>query len=334
MKVARLWLLLLALGFGQSLTSRAEIRFCRYELTTQSGDPAYSGVLTNLNPRGPTYEVEKDTAARTMRVAKLQNGKRISEIRYQFSGDEKLPNVYEQYKAGEHTGTVNLQRSENGSIKREDFRSIQGEITRYTEYVRKPGKVEMTEYSAEGALKWKHRLFFSERGFLVRQISFPASGTQSLEIELDEATGQKKSATQFKADKIVNDTVKYTYDGDGNLERADAYNASGEWRSTQEYSGNLLSKRVYRDTGSIKKEISFIYDAKEQLKASAISINSRVVCTLTYDRLPDGTAKRTLAKDPDGNLWAEYPSEVREVDRQGQPVAGTAATIYKKDPWW
>jgi hypothetical protein len=60
-----------------------------------------------------------------------------------------------------------------------------------------------------------------------------------------------------------------------------------------------------------------------------------LVCRFTYDRLADGTTKRTVAFGPDGAVWAEYPDmEVVDVRQNGHPINGRPAIINKAGNWY
>ena len=77
------------------------------------------------------------------------------------------------------------------------------------------------------------------------------------------------------------------------------------------------------------------YNDKRWLEETKIYINDRYRCSLVYDRMPDGTVKRTLANGPDGELWAEYPDlSVTDVERDGQNIGGKSAILHKKGNWW
>jgi hypothetical protein len=78
------------------------------------------------------------------------------------------------------------------------------------------------------------------------------------------------------------------------------------------------------------------YDNNRRAKSAVYYYNDQLICTFTYDRLPTGQVKRTLAHAPDGTLAAEYPDIfVDKVDRLGRPLDhADVGTIYRKGKWW
>jgi hypothetical protein len=320
-----------------AVSAQAETHSFRYSLSTKSGEPKYSDELpAGKGETGCRYDVEVDVQGRTTQVATIQDGQKISKVVYHFPKNEKLPDGYDNFEAGERTGTVQIQRNENGYRKRVDYKTTQGTLTGYTLYFYHPDNVEAFNYSPEGVEKERDTLFYSDRGLLVRyRYYLNGNSGSSFEYEVDENTGFNKSGKQFEGTRILN-TKKFTYDADGNLTRRDGYGSTGDWYVAVEFSKGLATKKIYKgNNGQAGKEIQYSYDKKRWGTECKIYYNNRLICTLIYDRLPDGTVKRTLAKGPNGDLWAEYPNAgVMDIDSTGQAVGQTNAIIYKTGAWW
>jgi hypothetical protein len=109
------------------------------------------------------------------------------------------------------------------------------------------------------------------------------------------------------------------------------FDPAGHWFAAAELVSGLTTKRLYDSS----KELRYSYDERRRVKETMLLYNDMLVCRFTYDRLADGTAKRTLAFGPDGALWAEYPDmEVVDVRQNGHPINGRPAIINRAGNWY
>ena len=123
----------------------------------------------------------------------------------------------------------------------------------------------------------------------------------------------------------------FNYDDDGDLIRQDLFDPAGNWFASAELVNGLTRKRRYDSS----KELRYSYDERRRVKETTLFYRDMLVCRFTYDRLADGTAKRTLAFGPDGALWAEYPDmEILDVRQDGRPINGRPAIIHKTGNWF
>ena len=284
--------------FAQS-TPSSTIRSYRYELSTRSQESKFANEISpTVRVGGTRYEVESDTQGRTTRVAVIRNGQKLSERFYRFATSAKLPSEYERFVGGEKTGLVRIQRDEAGSRIREDYFTVDGTLTRYEVYSYSPDHVEDTHYAAEGKKTRYDVLYYSAKDALIRDVYYHGSPDplNYVDIELDPDTGLRKSQQGFKDGKL-SDTSSYTYNADDDLVRDDFYNPNHKWYSADEFNDGLRTRRIYQVWGATR-ELQYTYDKKRWLQESALSYKGVFVCRFVYDRLPDGTAKRTSALGP------------------------------------
>jgi hypothetical protein len=162
--------------------------------------------------------------------------------------------------------------------------------------------------------------------------SNPDDKTDHADTEYDEKTGHILKAKQVG--KISN-TQSFTYNADGDFTRQDGYNQSGKLYVSVEFVDRLQTRRTYKSGDTVTKEIRCSYDEQRRPKESKVSFKGRYICRLTYDRLPDGTTKKTSAFGPNGDLWAEYlDQEVIDIERDGSPISGKPVKLYKTGNWW
>jgi len=320
--------------FAQAIPS-STVHTYRYELLTRSQESKFANETSPAaGAVGKLYEVETDAQGRTTRVAVIRNGQRLSEVSYRFASGAKLPTGYEIFVGGEETGVVRIQRDEAGNRIREDYLTVNGTLTRYEIYFYSPDHVEDTHYTAEGKETRCDFLYYSANDILTRDVYYHGSPDplNYVDVEFDPDTGLRKSRHGFKDGKL-SETGSYTYDAADDPVRDDFYSGSHKWYSADEFKDGLRTRRIYQVWGATR-ELQYAYDEKRWLKESSLYYKENFVCRLVYDRLPDGTVKRTRALGPNGELWAEYPDmEISDVKINGEALTGESV-IHKTGNWW
>jgi hypothetical protein len=335
------------IGFGVVLLSslwsaqaQTNVSLYRYQISLRSGDFEYrDSIPAVVPPSGPYYKVETDRQGRIVRQTSMRSGKELATTQYDYQGAGKLYFRSEKFINGEQTGIEQVQRSASGIIVRRDDQTAQGVLTSYTviKEASDPSEMEFYTYDASGKCVTHEKDAFDPNGVTIKAFTYPSptSDAAHSEIEVDEHTGLVQSIQQFKGGKL-DVSSKFTYGADGDILRRDGYRAdNGKWYVGHEYSDGLESKVLYKYSDGSSKEVRFTYDEKRQNSKSEVYANDKPICTLTYDRLPDGTVKRTLATGPDGALLAEYPAPlVWEVQRSGQAIGRTDGILHKTGDWW
>jgi YD repeat-containing protein len=324
--------LLLAFALAYSLSGAAEIKTYRYSLGQWSGDPLYAGETTSAS-RGPRYRVEYDAQGRILRSTTLQDGNATSEVRYKYTGNERFANQFENYTAGELRGTGHITRNEKGERTRSEFRTLEGKITSYSTRSYGSSGVESISYTAAGKKGDRYFYTYSPKGLLVRTRWYPSDETY-YDTEVDEATGLAKSRRKYDQNRLESSNA-YAYDADGNRIRDDVYDRDGKWYGAREYQNGLKTVERYRFESGETHETRINYDEKRWVNQAKFSVNGKLVCTFTYDRLPNGAVSRTLAVGPNGELLAEYPDlYLDKVRKNGMPIDKDIGIIHKKGEWW
>ena len=320
--------------------AQTTVNLYRYQISLRSGDFEYrDGIPAVVPPSGPYYKVETDRQGRIVRQTSMRSGRELATTEYDYQGAGKLHFRSEKFINGEQTGIEQVQRSASGIIVRRDDQTVQAVLTSYTviKEASDPSEMEFYSYDASGKCVTHEKDAFDPNGVLIKVVTYPSPTSDAAysEIEVDEHTGLVQSIKQFKGGKL-NVWSKFTYAADGDVLRRDGYRAEdGKWYVGHEYSDGLESKVLYKYSDGSSKEVRFTYDDKRQNSKSEVYANDKPICTLTYDRLPDGTVKRTLATGPDGALLAEYPAPlVWEVQRSGQAIGRTDGILHKPGDWW
>jgi hypothetical protein len=315
------------------------VRNYRYKLTNRSQEQQFAAeILSTLPLKQTHYEVETDAQGRIARVAEVRGGDKLSEMRYSFEGDAKLPNGFESYEAGEKTGVVRIVRNEAGNRVREDHMLLGGTVAERVEYSYSPDHVEQDSYTVEGTKSEYSILSYSPKNTLIQSVKYysPFDPGRRTEWDYDDATGLTKSRQQFINGKITVE-ISYTYNADGILVRTDAYKTNHVWFAADEFTDELRTKRIYKDERGTKEMRLTYDDEKRWLTETTLTFNGAFVCKFVYERFPNGTVKWTNALGPNDELWAEYPNyEVFDVKRNGESTETTlpGTVIHKTGNWW
>ena len=326
-----LFLALIAPIYPSVASGQAGIHYYRYELLARSQESQYVAEV----PPGATgrhHEVEADAQGRITRNAVVRDGKKVSQRVYTFAADANAAVEYDTFTGSEKTGRVKIQRNAGGERTREDYFTVGGAATGYTLYAYRAESVEATSYTVEGKKRAVNVSLYSPKGILIRAINYSNPDDQGFYVDsdFDDRTGLRKGSTQFEDGNLSNSGL-FNYDDDGDLIRQDIFDPAGHWFAAAELVNGLTTKRLYDSS----KELRYSYDERRRVKETTLFYNEMLVCRFTYDRLSDGTAKRTLAYGPDGALWAEYPDmEVVDVRQNGHPINGRPAIINKTGLWY
>lgn len=323
-----------------SQKSPTTVRLYRYSLTTRIGDNQYLDEIQGSTPpaAGPSFRVTRDRLGRVTQTQDLRDGKPVTTWKYHYTGLSKWFDGYEDWEGGELIGTTKVTRDANNVIVRYDHFTAQGDPTTHTAIQDLGDKMEQDSlvYGVDNKPTTHSHLWFSPSGYLIRQMNYmsPASDANYVDIQFEEHTGHTISSKQVENGKLIN-TKKDTWEADGDLSRVDVYDESGVWYSADEFADGLHTRRLYKFTTGGTKEVRYSYDSRRWLTKSVVYHNDQLICTLTYDRLPDGSIKRTLATAPDGTLMAEYPPPmVTDVGIDGQSPGRTDAILHKSGDWW
>jgi hypothetical protein len=339
---ARLLALLVAGGTICGATASAAqaqttVKLYRYAVLTDTDDTDYRSEITpGATPKGGYFKVERDTVGRILRVTGLRNGQETNVTTYHYIGRNWASDSSETFEYGEKTQISLYQRDPQGHITREDDETADGKLTGYSLLTWTPSHADVLGYDPSNRLIRHYSMDFSPAGVHVHRITYssPTSTASYVERETDEHTGLSVSARQFSDGKLDN-TRKFTYDGNGDETRMDIYGPDGVWYAASEYTDSLLSRKLYKMSNGVSWELDYSYDGKKWLKQTDIVVAGKPLCKLTYDMESDGTVKRTLAIGTDGTLWAEYPAPiVRDIQQNGQPPGRTDGILHKTGNWW
>ena len=325
------WLAFVASVSPSVASAQAGVHYYRYELLTRSQESRYVTEV-QAGVSGRHHAVETDAQGRITRDAVIRDGKRVSERVYSFVSDAKTPSEYDTFTGSEKTGHVTIQRNASGERTREDYFTVGGAPTGYTLYCYGADSVEAISYTNDGKKRAVNVSFYSPQELLTRSINYSNPDDRSFHVDsdFDDRTGLRKGTTQFEGGSLSNSGL-FNYDDDGDLVRQDIFDPAGHWFAAAELVDGLTTKRLYDSS----KELRYNYDDRRRVKETTLFYNEMLVCRFTYERLPDGTATRTLAFGPDGALWAEYPDmEVVDVRQNGHPINGRPAIINKTGNWY
>lgn len=317
--------------------ARAATEYFRYSVSTyEPGPPKYTGKLSSMKTKGQVYAVDRDARGRITSVAVYRDGKKLTESIYTYTGAAKLSSGYKFYRAGSLEESGVYKRDASGQVSRADYYTAQGALTGYWVGTHVPGEIDGTSYSDKGVVTSHSQSFYNPKGVLVREKYYEtADNSVYYETQYDVASGLSTSQAKWEKGKKVTDE-HYSHDSYGDLTRIDVFDPeTNKPYGRKEYADGLRRKDFYNFTNGTTKEIDYVYDSQRILSSAKMLANGTLVCTFTFDRLPDGTVKRTLATGADGQLWAEYPNAmVTNVYDDGSSVDNKPGTIYKTGKWY
>jgi antitoxin component YwqK of YwqJK toxin-antitoxin module len=314
--------------------SAQSVHTYRYSLELKSGESQFTGE-PRAALRGKAVRVKKDSLDRIIQVSNLTNGKTTSYDVYHYSGNEILPSSYDYFSDGKLIFKIPIQRNANGDRIRVDYNDPSGEPVSYSTRSINGDVVETIDHPAKPSflsIETRTVAYYSPKGLLVRQESHVGSFA-TLDFAYDEMTGLATSSKDFYYDKFTR-SAKYAYD-DGISLRDEFFDSTGTLNGVDQYENGLKSssQRTFSD-GDSKRQV-FTYDSTGLAKATKLYRKDKLICTLTYQYLR-GKIKRTVARGPSGDLWAEYPGLfVQDVDSKGHPIDDSeAGVIHKTGDWW
>jgi len=336
MHASKLALTLLVLtAFVPAAAAQNTVRHYRYSLHTRSQDLRFAQEVP-ASVSGNQFVVEMDAEGRIVSVSSVRNGKTTARRVYRFATGQKLASGYESFDGDDPAGRVEIQRNAVGDRTRENNYTLAGTLTGYATYTYLTETVEQKNYNPEGKLKSRALYSYSPRGIMITQefYSNPDEKLNHVDAEYDEGTGLAKATKQFRNGALLN-SRSLTYNTDNDLIREDSYDPHGKPYVFRELADGLNVRKVYKSADEITKELRYTYDDKRRLKQTDLYSKGSSICRFIYDRMPDGTVKETRALGPKGELWAEYPDqEIMDVERDGKPINGIGATVYKVGNWW
>jgi hypothetical protein len=330
------WLAWVAIGVPPASAQSSDgasggVRHYRYEILTRAQDFAYA---TEVSPdvAGRHYAVETDAQGRIVRTTVMRNGRKLTERVYTFGPSGKAPIEYTNFSGSEKGGSVRVQRNPAGNRTREEYFTASGVPTGYTVFTYRPEVVEVASYAADGKRRSIELLSYSSNNTLSRSVTYSNPDDRSFHVdtEYDDKTGLRTATTQYEGG-VASTSGSFTYDENGDLARQDMYDPAGQWFAAALMADGLTTKRLYDSS----KELRYRYDERRRLQETELFFEDRLVCRFTYERLSNGSARRTLAHGPDGKLWAEYPDmEVVDVRQNGQPINGRPAVMHRTGNWY
>jgi len=325
-----------AAGLSVTSASAAE-HYYRDGVSTRLGLPLryLTEVPASAATRGGYIKVETDAQGRIVRTTFLWDDQPVNSDVLSYSGDAKLPDHSRHFDGGVLTSVAAFTRDADGQPVRVDFYTAQGVLTGYTINTFFADHADGAAFTPEGVRKGRVQHYFSADGVEIRTRSFIGDGSESYtEEQYDPARGIVTSMKKYVDGKLRIIRVDI-YDADDDLIRQDIYDENSVWYGAEFYDRNLLTRIVYKFASGDSREIRYSYDSRRWATSTEQYEAGVLICTFLFERLPNGTVKRTLAKGPDGSLWAEYPDMVvSQVAKNGHPPDSTVGTIYKVGDWW
>lgn len=313
-----------------------DVRWYRYALDLRSGETRYVTPLEPTVVDGRRYRVDTDARGRMTRVATFVGTKKVAEIAYGFGGVERWPRGYDYWATdGEQTTIVTIQRDEQGRRARQEFFLLDGRLTTYRVRTYTGDRVESVQFTAAGKREGRTVLAYSAEDVLTRARWYPGDGSTYYDTEIDAQTGLSKGRRKYR-NGVLDSSSRENYDSGGLVTRSLHYDADGRPFGVTDFAEGLkVTSRYDRADGS-SLEVRFSHDDKRRTRETRYAYNGRHICTLVYERLPNGRVVRSMALGPNGDVWAEYPDLfVEYIERSGEAVDRPGvAKIYKKGPWW
>ncbi len=336
-RTARPVFLALCAAFAVGATSAAAAtHYYRDTISTRLGTPPrYLGeVPASAAMQGGYFKVETDARGRVLRATFLEDGKPASDDVFIYPGAARLPDHARHFVNGALTGVTAFTRDADGQPTRIDFSTDQGVLTGYTTNTYFADHSDGANFAPDGTRKSHWQAYYSSDGAEIRELAYQEQGDAYTENQYDPARGIQTSSKRYMNGQM---RIAYnnTYDADDDLIRQDLYDENNKWYGAKIYEHNLQTKALFKFLSGETREIRYTYDQRRWATSTQQYEGDVLICTFLFERLPDGTIKRTIAQGPDGSLWAEYPNlMVVQVTKDGHPPNSTAGDIHKVGDWW
>jgi hypothetical protein len=281
------------------------------------------------------YTVWYDSLKRASSFARVRDGETDWRVSYEYNGADKFRSAYSTFlQNGEVSGRTKFTRNARGEIIRIDDYTGTGELTGYSTRTLIGDSAVQIAYTRFGSISNKSVSWFNDWGTLKKTKRTP-NDTTYYENDYNSITGLITAARKYDDGRQVTAT-KYLYDKTSALIQTDTYTADGVWYGRREFRKGLEVRHRYKFADGTLQETRSVYDANRRLQATSFEVNGVLICTLRYDRHPNGAIKRTIAVSPNGALMAEYPNlDVRLIERNGEALDHPGiAILYKKGDWW
>jgi hypothetical protein len=322
------------------------VQWYRYALALHSGETRFVEPLEPGRADGRRFRVTRDSRGRITRVATFVGSSRVAEVAYRYRGVSRWARGYEYRAAdGELTTVVEIHRDEQGRRVNQEFFLVGGGLTHYSLRWYRGVDVNHVHYGLDGKAEHRSALSYSNEDVLVRARWNPAATsalyqaqartTTVYDSEFDERTGLRRERRKFRDGALVS-TSRTTHDAGGLPIQASHHDAAGRRYGVTDYAGGLKVRSRLEPGPGTTLDLTFLYDAKRWTRETRYAHNGRDVCVLAYERLANGRVVRSIARGPDGEVWAEYPDlYVEYIEPSGEAVDRPGvAKIFRKGPWW
>ena len=324
-----------ALGLALAAAAQAETHYYRYSLSNRADQFLYRG---ELDPRSlpPSYvAVDRDSRGRVVKTMRKADGTFAGVHVYHYPGEGPYFDSRDDFnEKGREIGTARLTRDREGKIIRADNFDNGGKLTGHAESSYPPGECDTHVFNAEGTETSHHLYLYNLDDILTMERDYIAEGRYD-ETDYSVATGLILAARQFRRG-ILEVTRGSDYDAEGRLTRVTASNPDGRIFAETDYEHGLALKRTYwLADGTVGKELRYSYDDRNWLVRTELSFKREPVCTFSYERLSNGTVRKSIAKGLDGTVWAEYPDYlVKDIAPDGRPIGTTRVNLLKSGAWY
>jgi hypothetical protein len=321
--------------FGFLSRSHGTTNSFRYQLDTKCGPAEYVGDLLGAPNIGRRFDVEDDDQGRRLRATSFQDGVETSENQFQYSGDNKSPDGWAVIVHRKTNGIVKATYGTNDCLKRLDYLTAAKQLTAYKTFEHRSNQVQVFTYDSHDTLRTRETRTYNKYNILVsKRAADGPGGGKFVEISYDESSGMETSREQFIG-KSLQGRSECLYNAFGNLVARKDYDGAGRNIGGSDYSAGLVTNLWHAQKGDHTLSFRYSHDDNRWTKETQVYQDRTLVCVLTYERLSNGVPKRTFAKSPQGELWAEYfDDDILVIDPTGQPPHAVKAKFIKTGRWW
>jgi len=230
---------------------------------------------------------------------------------------------------GNRIGSSKYIRGSAGLVSRIESYDIKDNLTSYTLYSYGDKQVTWRSFSPQDKLKNKGTTFYNDDNVAYKAETF--KGKFKLIKIYDPNTGYQLEGKRYRNDKY-NLLIISQRDDCGRLVTVKGLDPNRDMRlfAKKSYDDGLVVREDTYNASGTKKASEFFYDDNRGMKTVKHYINDRHIITFNIERRSNRSIKRTVARDPDGELLAEYPdAAVYHVDKQMKCINCNDSIIHK-----
>ncbi|GEM_PF-2763711 len=328
----RTTLVCLCFLFLFSSYASADTRLYKYWLSTYDRSFRFNGEVDAYCKQNAKYfRVYYGAGSRIDRVDSMLKGSIYNTYNYAYPSASSK--AYKQLETIDHKGikigSSKYIRDADAMITRVESYDTSDKLSSYTLYTYGDEQVTWRSFSPHDKLKSKGTTFYNEDNVAFKAETY--KGKFKLVKRYDPNTGHQTEAKRYRNDKY-NLLIISQRDDCGRLVTVKGLDPNRDMRlfAKKTYDDGLVVREDQYNTSGTKKAYEFLYDDHRGVKSVKYFVDDKHLINFFIERRSNRSIKRTVARDLNDELLAEYPdASVYHVDKKMKCVNCNDSKVYK-----